>query len=237
MSVKCGHCRNHHDTVRDVRQCAMSDGVSAGKIAEQNGLISQRPVWTERAPGESPAMAAGRLAAARSNGYVSPEQAEARRVAEHANLVNEQNGHVPAEYGQGGQGEFRVSSEEKRAARERMFGGKTEAPARREKTRAAEGMYRKSGTIYKVQKAVHGSGQLYAKRLVETLTVDRKGNRKWRFEYAPGFVFELRPEHALTLDQAKEFGALYGSCCVCGKTLTDENSIAAGIGPVCASKF
>jgi hypothetical protein len=41
----------------------------------------------------------------------------------------------------------------------------------------------------------------------------------------------------MTLDQAKAFGALYGACCNCGKTLTDERSIEAGIGPVCARKF
>lgn len=106
------------------------------------------------------------------------------------------------------------------------------------KKRAAEGMYRKAGTIYKVQKAVHGSGQNYAKRLVETLVLDRKtGKPKWKFEYAPGFVFELRSEHALTIEQAKEFGALYGTCCVCGRTLTKEESIEAGIGPICAEKF
>lgn len=107
----------------------------------------------------------------------------------------------------------------------------------RTKTRADEGMYRKAGTIYKVQKAVHGSKMNYAKRLVETLAVDKNGKRKWKFEYAPGFVYELRPEHALTVEQAKEFGALYGTCCVCGRTLTDEKSIEAGIGPICADKF
>jgi hypothetical protein len=114
----------------------------------------------------------------------------------------------------------------------------TPVPVQRTKKRAAEGMYRKAGTIYKVQKAVHGSGQNYAKRLVQTLVNDpRTGKPKFKFEYAPGFVFELRPEHALTIEQAKEFGALYGTCCVCGRTLTKEESIEAGIGPVCAEKF
>lgn len=107
------------------------------------------------------------------------------------------------------------------------------------KTRATEGMYRKSGTIYKVQIAVHGSKLPYAKRLVELVghKDPRTGKNKWRFEYAPGFVFELRPEHRLSIEQAKEFGALYGTCCVCGRTLTKESSIEAGIGPICAEKF
>lgn len=108
------------------------------------------------------------------------------------------------------------------------------------KVRAPEGMYRKAGTIYKVQVSHYGAGKgkTYAKRLIETGAKDsRTGKNKWRFEYAQGFVFELRPEHALTLAQAAEFGCLYGSCAICGRTLTDEKSIDAGIGPVCASKF
>lgn len=125
-----------------------------------------------------------------------------------------------------------------RGANHGAHGGPIETPVQRTKTRAAEGMYRKAGTIYKVQKAVHGSQQNYAKRLVQTLLIDKKtGRSKWTFEYAPGFVYELRPEHALTFEQAKEFGCLYGSCAVCGRTLTNEDSIAAGIGPVCATKF
>ena len=93
------------------------------------------------------------------------------------------------------------------------------------------GMYMKDGVIFKVQKAVHGSGHLYAKKLAGGVTED------FYFEYAPGVVKTLSPSDKMTLEQAKEFGALYGTCCVCGRTLTDENSIEAGIGPVCANKF
>ena len=93
-----------------------------------------------------------------------------------------------------------------------------------------DGMYRVPdgsvfGAVYKVQKAVHGSGRLYAKKLHGT-----------RFEYDPGAVFKIKPEHKMTLDEAKTFGKLYGVCCVCARTLTDEGSIAEGIGPICAGK-
>jgi hypothetical protein len=94
-----------------------------------------------------------------------------------------------------------------------------------------EGMYLADEVIYKVQRAVHGSGNLYAKRLV----VDEYGSA--RFEYAPGAIRTLTAEHKMTLEQAKAFGALYGSCVVCGATLTNEDSIAAGIGPICAGRF
>ena len=95
------------------------------------------------------------------------------------------------------------------------------------------GMYKQGDVIYKVQKAVHGSGNLYAKKLVVS-TIGESFDVS--FVYAPGAINRLSAEDKLSLEDAKAFGAVYGSCCVCGRTLTDENSIAAGIGPVCAAK-
>ena len=96
------------------------------------------------------------------------------------------------------------------------------------------GMYKTAdGTIYKIQLAVHGSKKPYAKRLVPPAEFGANAE----FVYAPGAMRGILPEHKMTLEEAKEFGALYGTCCVCGRTLTDERSIAAGIGPVCARRF
>jgi hypothetical protein len=103
-----------------------------------------------------------------------------------------------------------------------------------------DGMYLlPDGRIVKVQYAVHGSGKPYAKLLTK-LDVPKTSRGKeigWDFEYAPGLVKECKPEFKMTLEQAKEWGALYGACCNCGATLTDEVSIEAGIGPVCAKRF
>lgn len=86
-----------------------------------------------------------------------------------------------------------------------------------------------TGRIFKVQRAVHGSGNLYAKELIAGTG---------EFDYVPGIANQLVTEgRPMTLEEAKAYGALYGTCCVCGRTLTNETSIAAGIGPVCASKF
>jgi hypothetical protein len=94
-----------------------------------------------------------------------------------------------------------------------------------------DGMYQMpDGTIYKVQAAkVQGSGHLYAKRLV---VEDGTGT----FVYAPGAITRLDASMRMTLEQAKAYGKLYGVCCKCGSPLTDEVSIANGIGPVCAGK-
>lgn len=96
-----------------------------------------------------------------------------------------------------------------------------------------EGMHRHEGKIYKVQVAHHRSGRPYAKRLV----VDEDEDGRAVFEYAPGVVRGLSAETLMSLQEAKYYGALYGVCVVCGRTLTDEGSIAAGIGPVCAGRF
>lgn len=108
-----------------------------------------------------------------------------------------------------------------------------------------DGIYRTpDGEIYKVQVAVHRSGRLYAKRLVK-LEVPRQLRNKTlthEFVYEEGALAKLTPEMRLTLEQAKELGRsadspLYGTCCRCGAVLTDETSIAQGIGPDCGKKF
>lgn len=58
------------------------------------------------------------------------------------------------------------------------------------------------------------------------------------FGYEPGGIQVVREQgKPLTLEQAKEFGQLYGICIMCGRTLTNEESIEAGIGPICATKL
>jgi uncharacterized protein with FMN-binding domain len=95
----------------------------------------------------------------------------------------------------------------------------------------SDGMYTKDGKVYKVQVAVHGSGRLYAKELIE----GEDGERY--FEMAPGMVRRLTVDNRMTKEEAQEFGRLYGVCVCCGATLTDEASIKRGLGPVCATKF
>lgn len=93
-----------------------------------------------------------------------------------------------------------------------------------------EGMYKFNDVIYKVQLSRYGSGHFYAKKLVQH-------GDKWSFEYAQGDIRFIRPEHRMTLEEAKKFGQVTGTCCVCGRVLNNEASIAAGIGPICAQKF
>lgn len=93
---------------------------------------------------------------------------------------------------------------------------------------APEGMHRLGDAVYKVQRSPE-SGRLYAKRLVQYVG-------DWKFEYAKGAMRNLSESTLMSLEEAKRFGQLYGVCAVCGRTLTNEVSIAEGIGPVCSGR-
>lgn len=98
------------------------------------------------------------------------------------------------------------------------------------------GIYRtESGEIYKVYWN-QAKTRMLAKLLVVHSVVGDQAARG-SFEYAGMADRFVRADQRMTLEQAKEFGAIYGVCVVCGATLTDEVSIANGIGPVCASRI
>jgi hypothetical protein len=83
--------------------------------------------------------------------------------------------------------------------------------------------YKFAGEIYRIQR---GRG-LYAKRLLED----------GRTEYAPGIVTQIDPSMKLSLEEARAWGRETRVCCECGAQLTDPNSVAAGIGPICAGRY
>lgn len=99
---------------------------------------------------------------------------------------------------------------------------------RRNDAEVPEGMHVFHGTTYKVQVAKNGSGRRYAKVL-------EQHDGRWIFVYAPGVIRDLSEATCMSAEEAAQFGALYGICCNCARDLTDERSIAAGYGPVCAA--
>lgn len=99
---------------------------------------------------------------------------------------------------------------------------------------ATEGFYLHGSKIYKVQRAVHGSGHLYAKMLV---LEGRDDDVRGTWVYARGAINGLHQDLRMTEDEAAAFGKLYGICCICGTQLNNEVSVERGIGPVCAKKM
>lgn len=86
-----------------------------------------------------------------------------------------------------------------------------------------EGFYLHGKTVYKVVPSQNG--RLYAKVLDGS-----------SFRYAPGAMTFLKPEERMTREMAEQYGKTTGQCAICGRVLTNEESIERGIGPICAEK-
>ncbi len=114
-----------------------------------------------------------------------------------------------------------------RNQRSQIFGKRY---ADKQRTEVEDGMYALSNNVYiKIIRAVHGSGHQYAKLWQpETST--------WEM-LRGGVKLVARSGTRMTVDDAKRFGALYGQCCVCGRMLTNEESIKDGIGPICEGRL
>lgn len=104
-----------------------------------------------------------------------------------------------------------------------------DAPKSKKTSQLEAGMYCKDSMIYRVRIG-RDSGYAYAQKLC------REGE-DWYFESAPGMTRKLTEADKMSLEEAQAFGLEFGVCCACGRTLTNDESIKAGIGPICATKF
>ncbi|HEX2616634.1 MAG TPA: DUF6011 domain-containing protein [Flavobacteriales bacterium] len=91
----------------------------------------------------------------------------------------------------------------------------------------AAGVYRMEDELYRVQIA-KSSGQWYAQRAIKPAT--EGGKLKWEY-----LGKRINLADAEALDEA-EAGRFFGYCIRCNAELTDPESIARGMGPVCASR-
>ena len=92
------------------------------------------------------------------------------------------------------------------------------------------GMYRDdAGVVFRVK--LSKQGRLYAMRFVPEAQVKSE-----RFVYAGGAVRALRADNRMSVADAQRIGVQFGICCVCGAELTATDSVANGIGPVCAKR-
>lgn len=110
---------------------------------------------------------------------------------------------------------------------ERLKASVAKARAASKPELVAEGIYRRSsdGSMFRVQTSEQG--RRYAKLLLPS--------GGWGYE--KGAIYTLAADERLTLAELKAWGLDTGVCAVCGRLLSTPESVAAGIGPVCASRY
>lgn len=101
------------------------------------------------------------------------------------------------------------------------------------------GVYDVNGQVFVVKPNQKKTG-LYAMRLVEIAGERLNANDDLvniEFVYAPGVIFDIKPEQKMPLEDAKVLTIRYGRCIVCGRRLKAGKSVEQGIGPVCIKSF
>lgn len=93
--------------------------------------------------------------------------------------------------------------------------------------KVTEGFYLVNAGAFKVKRS-QSTGRLYAMKL---------DLNTGKFEYDKGAIYNLRPETRMTKEQAAAYGHQTGRCMICGRELTNEESIKIGIGPICLKGF
>lgn len=100
------------------------------------------------------------------------------------------------------------------------------------------GVYDVNGHVFTV-KFNQAKTRLYANQIVES--PDRlNANGELvdiDFVYAPGAIFNIKPEHRMAFEDAKVLTIRYGRCINCGRKLKAGKSVEQGIGPVCRKLF
>lgn len=229
--INCGHCTKQHETVAEVRDCAK---VNSSKEIDLS--IPSPPVPTEFLELHRKVMAifADGKHIRKADIWEGPVPEGFYRlpiqVELEVDVCDLTNGECNALCGVCANGA--TSGHKVYYRKGESFGGE----ARCSEHEYAE-LIRTEYDYVKVQLNQSGTGR-YAKRLhtVQELVDGKVEITSATWEYEPGLVNKIRPSHVLTEEQAAEFGKLYGWCCICGRRLTNEESIARGIGPVCAGK-
>lgn len=115
-------------------------------------------------------------------------------------------------------------------------------PAATAPTELTPGLYKVDGQVY-VVKPNQAKTRLYAKALVE-IHADRVTDAdtivQIEYEYAAGAIYQIKPEHRMSFDEAKKLNVRYGKCVMCGAKLKAAKSVKdaeenGGFGPICVT--
>ncbi|MEU4511674.1 DUF6011 domain-containing protein [Nonomuraea wenchangensis] len=93
------------------------------------------------------------------------------------------------------------------------------------------GVYKLDGRLYAVKNSRRYAGKQDIKRL------EVRRGKLYRRMVTPTVIERLTPDLHITLEDAVAFGEQHHFCCMCGRALRAEASIAKAIGPVCEKRI
>lgn len=214
MAVRCGNCKNYHDTAAGVRECYQGTGfgpVTATIKAQADVQAAEAPA-TEKQLNYLRALLADRPMWADVMNY--HDDVVAKFTKREASYVIGLAKEAPAEA---------------KADGSPTLTGKSYIPE------IEDGIYKDAGgTFWKVYHTIHGNNTQVAKRLVIIPVAGDPITYTYEFEYVgkrglKGLTADMRLDEAA----AKEFGMIYGFC-VFGHPLNRDESLHVGYGPTCA---
>lgn len=201
--MRCGNCREQHDTVDEVKSCYNINGATKRPIA------GEESVWppSEKQVKYVLGLQEQRMLPAWWKTYDADTLARLDRD-EVSGLINQLKGF-----------QFKVDSEHREvpAGRYALLGQTSLGPTWR---------------FYEVQDGKNRwKGYKFIKRLVGSPGDYQKSPVGREERAAIMKLIEADPQKA-----AIDYGHQSGCCSMCGSPLTNPESLAAGIGPVCAGK-
>ncbi|MFI6909759.1 DUF6011 domain-containing protein [Nonomuraea sp. NPDC050394] len=98
-------------------------------------------------------------------------------------------------------------------------------------TSLTPGVYKLDGRLYAVKPSRYYAGRQNIKRL------EVRRGKLYRRMVTFDVIDRLRQDMHITLEDAVAFGEQHHFCCMCGRSLTREDSIAKAIGPVCEKRI
>jgi hypothetical protein len=220
----CGNCKQHHDTVRQVRDCYVSSNrIEPAFQEDERSLRRSRGSGSLEEKGARGGQAAQVAGQGRAVGGIGSEPSLVGLAGDHGATAQAPNG-APA---QGAQVPIDVPAK----------GAPAQAyEAKRGDVHFIDGIYYR---IHIAQK----SGYPYAARAIITANARwaadgsllEPGTIQWQYER--GLIRRLREDTLTTAAQAAAFGKLVGRCCFCSHAIDTPESTAVGYGPVCATKY
>lgn len=218
--MKCGHCKQDHGTLDEVRACAGQPRLP--------GMPTGKPTTALSAATAGPPITPAQLAYLTKLCAQRPMWADVENL--HADILPRLT-----------KAQASSKIQEALTVEPEVVAQRAEATGYAAEAKRGDVHYI-GGTYYRIHIS-QKSGNAYAAKAIITKaakwnldgSLDEPGTILW--EYQRGLISNLTKDTLTTAEQAAAFGNLVGRCCFCSHAIDTPESTAVGYGPICAGKY